>query len=317
MCRSRTLRSRIAAVALLGSLQSGARAFAQSGVPRDADGELAPARALFAEALQDEQEGRVALALEKFRRVRDVRDTAAVEYRIASCEEGLGRLVAAAASYTSAIRLGEGSPLADPVTSGARERLASIEKRIGHLTLAMASPVPTDREVFVDGAVPSALSEILLDPGPHLISARAPGTVPFQREVTLLEGARLTVSIRLAPSPSLAPPAATLPKTVGWSAVAGGVALVAASGIVWVLRESDIGSLNRACPAGECPPTANESSLEATRSRAIAEGPIAVGLAVAGALASGVGLFLLLRPSSRASVVAGLCSSGAVVGGTF
>src|ERR1700733_8556393 len=58
-------------------------------------GDLAAARALFAEALRDEEASRFPEALEKFRRVRAVRDTAAVEYRIGSCYEGLGRRAAA------------------------------------------------------------------------------------------------------------------------------------------------------------------------------------------------------------------------------
>jgi hypothetical protein len=108
-------------------------------------------------------------------------------------------------------------------------------------------------------------------------------------------------------------------RTAGWIAVASGAALLTGSGVVLLLRQGDIGSLNSACPGAQCPPTANATSLEATRSRALVEGPVALGLAVAGALASGVGLFLLLRPASQAPLTTGigLYPSGAVLGGAF
>ena len=286
----------------------------------DAEAALAPARALFAEALRDEAEGRVAVALAKFRRVRDVRDTAAVEYRIASCEEGLGHLVAAAASYESAIRQGGEDSMT--VSAGARDRLASVQRRIGHLTLAMASPAPPGQEVFIDGAVPAALADVPLDPGPHLVTARAPGAVPFRAEVSVLEGASLTVSVPLLPSPPPELPPSHGSRTWGWACAAGGAALLAGSGVVLLLRQNDIGSLNQACPAFSCPAdeNANRSSLEATRSRAVVEGPVAAGLAVGGALAAGVGLFLLLGPSSQASgpvTGVGVTPDGAFVGGVF
>jgi hypothetical protein len=325
MSRSRTLRSRTVTLTLLFSLPPSARALAQDASSRNAEAELAPARALFADALQDEQEGRLAVALEKFRRVRGVRNTPAIEYRIASCEEGLGHLVAAAASYESAVRLGEVDPSTQTVTAGARERLAFVRRRIGHLTLTTPSPAPVNREIFIDGAVPDILTEIPLDPGPHLITARAPGAVAFRTEVTLLEGARLTVAVRLPPSPAAPPwsnrepPHTPGARTAGWIAVAGGAALFAGSGVVLLLRQGDIGSLDSACPAAQCPPMANATNLEATRSRALVEGPVALGLAVAGALASGVGLFLLLQPASQAPLTTsiGLYPLGAVVGGAF
>jgi hypothetical protein len=318
MSRGRMLRSRIASITLLGSLLSGGSVLAQDAVPTDAQAELAAARALFAEALHDEEEGRLAMALEKFRRVRDVRDTASVEYRIATCEEGLGHLVVSATTYQAAIRLGEGSPETETVAAGARERLQAVQKRVGHLTLTTTSPAPADREVLVDGAAPSTLTDIPIDPGPHVITARAAGALPFRTEVTLPDGARLTVSIPLLPSALPEPVRGDGSRTVGWISTAGGAALLAGSGIVALVRLNDIGSLNNTCPLGDCPSSANESSLNATRSRALAEGPIAVGLAAAGAIAAGAGLFILLRPSSRApSVVSGVGASGAIVGGMF
>jgi hypothetical protein len=318
MSRSRISRSRVAAIVLIGSLQTIGSALAQDVVPKDAQAELASARALFAEALHDEEEGRLPMAVEKFRRVRDVRDTAAVEYRIATCEEGLGHFVASAGAYEAAVRLGEGNPETQAVAAGAREHLKEVKKRVGRLTLTTTSPAPSDLGILVDGVAPGTLTDIALDPGAHVITARVAGALPFRSEVTLPEGARLTVSIPLMPS---GPPGAVRgdgTRTLGWVFAAGGAALLAAGGIVLLVRLGDIASLNSACPSGDCPSTANLPNLESTRSRALAEGPIGVGLAVAGALAAGAGLFILLRPGSRGpSVGMGLDGSGVIVGGAL
>jgi uncharacterized membrane protein len=59
---------------------------AQTSAPPSPDS-LAAARALFGEALRDENSERFGEALEKFERVRAVRDTPSIEYRIGSCYE--------------------------------------------------------------------------------------------------------------------------------------------------------------------------------------------------------------------------------------
>src|ERR1700733_11973829 len=85
--------------AYLPLMTGGARA--QTHASPDPD-PLAAARALFGEALVAEQAGRFAEALEKFERVRAVRDTASVEYRIGSCHEGLGEPAPAVRAYLPA-----------------------------------------------------------------------------------------------------------------------------------------------------------------------------------------------------------------------
>jgi hypothetical protein len=70
---------------------SDARAQAQSN--NGVDG-LDAARKLFADALRDEENGDFVSALEKFGRVRSVRDTASIEYRVGTCYEGLGKRTA-------------------------------------------------------------------------------------------------------------------------------------------------------------------------------------------------------------------------------
>ena len=87
---------------------------------------LAAARALFADALHDEEAGRFADALEKFERVRAVRDTASIEYRIGSCYEGLGQPAPAFRAYLAAQALGASDPQGADVSRAASDRLDAL-----------------------------------------------------------------------------------------------------------------------------------------------------------------------------------------------
>jgi hypothetical protein len=204
------------------------------------------ARALFAEALQDEEAGRFAVALEKFERVRAVRDTASIEYRIASCHEGLGEPAEAYRAYDAAEALGRQDPQSADVVRAASARRDALAKQVAQLTLVTPSPPPA--------------------------APREPRPAPA------LE------------TPAPGPGRSSLP---GWLAIGGGAAFVAASAILLVVRADDIAALNRACPGGRCPPGADANELESTRTRALAEGPLAVACGVAGLAAAGIGLVLV------------------------
>ena len=71
-----------------------------------------------------------------------------------------------------------------------------------------------------------------------------------------------------------------------------------------VVRASDITKLDDACPHGQCPPGSHVSDLESTRSRALVEGPLALGCGVAGVAAAAVGLYLVVVPRRASSAAA-------------
>jgi hypothetical protein len=114
---------------------------AQTAGPPSPD-PLAAARALFVEALHDEEAGRFADALEKFERVRAVRDTPAIEYRIGTCHEGLGEPVPAYRAYLAAQALGRADPQSADITHAASDRLDALSKDVARLTLVMPTPAP-------------------------------------------------------------------------------------------------------------------------------------------------------------------------------
>ena len=316
-CRRADLAAWCAALCM-ASVTAGTRAQPEPNPNAD---QLAAARSLFADGLRDEEAKRFVDALEKFRRVRTVRDTAQVEYRIGVCHEGLGQSVPAYVAYREATALGQADVRNAEVVAAANDRMQALEKHVARLTLALPEAAPADAEVRVDDKVvsPTALRDpIVLEPGPHVVLAAAPNAAPSRSEIVLPEGAHVSLTIPLGPSPAPAtavvqaatapapvgaspapaetPPSTTaaVRRTAGWIAVGGGGALLAASAVVLLVRSSDIATLNRACPGGVCPLGANQSDLESTRSRALFEEPLSIALGAAGAVALGSGAYLVL-----------------------
>jgi hypothetical protein len=283
----------------------GPAAWAQAtGTPKD---ELASARALFAEALRDEEAQRFSDALEKFERVRAVRDTASIEYRIGACYEGLGQRPMAFEAYREATMLGQRDPQSTDVVSAAADRLQALSKHVGQVTLVIAAPAPAELNVRIDGGLVSPLAAsrpVPLEPGSHVVVVTARGAAPFRSEVMLSEGAQASLPVSLVPlapaaEPERVPPHASAgpTRTVAWATVVSGGALLATSAVLFVLRGNDISALQNACPGGVCRPGSDEPGLSSIRSRALAEGPMGVAFGIAGLAAAGVGAVLLLTAS--------------------
>jgi len=304
----------------------GSEAWAQPGAaPADP---LAPARALFAEALSDEQAQRFSDALQKFQRVRAVRDTASVEYRIGTCYEGLGQPLPAFAAYRQAMVLGQSDFESADVVTAAGDRLQALAKHIARLTLVLPSPAPTDVQIRIDDTPVSQLAvanPVPLEPGDHVVVVTAAGVAPYRSEVALSDGAQASLRVSLTPlasgSASSDVPgesSAGSTSTAGWISIATGGALLATSAVLLVARHDDISTLDRDCPGGLCPPGANAPELDSTRSRAVAEGPTGVALGIAGIVAAGVGAVLVLAAKGTRVVPLLVPNAGGVaVAGVF
>jgi hypothetical protein len=278
--------------------------------------ELSAARSLFAEALRDEEARRFQDALRKFQEVREVRDTASIEYRIGTCYEGLGQAAAAYAAYRRATGFGQYDAPSSDVVGAAQLRLEALAKHVARLTLALPEHAPADVEVRVDDApiARATLSEpIAVEPGTHVVTATATGATPFRSEIVLPEGAPVSLSISLEPLPApTAAPAIRAPMPVvtagagtvpGWIVIAVGGALVATSAVLLIAREADISRLQQNCPNTVCLPGANRGDLESTRSRALVEGPLATAFGIAGVASAALGTYFVLaaRPAPPSS----------------
>jgi hypothetical protein len=294
------------------------------------EADLAAARHLFAEGLADEQAGRQSAALDKFVRVQAVRDTQAVRYRIATCLEALGQLRAALAAYSSTSVAASTDAEGASIARSSREKVEALSKRVARLVVALPAHAPPDAVVKIDGEVLQANTigtPIVVDPGPHEITATGSGVLPFRAQMTLAEGGQTSLDLplvavappHLAPplespkppsqesppappsAPATPPPAASSARSTTTGVVfltAGGVLLAGATAIL-LARHSDIQSLESACPAGLCP-TDQEAQLEATRNRALIEGPVGLGVGAVGVVAAGLGVYFLATSGSPA-----------------
>ncbi len=290
-----------------------------AGLPASAQSadELMRARVVFADGLRDEQAHAYAPALEKFLRVKAVRDTAAVRYRIASCYENLGRLVEARASFrkvTSGVR-----PSGDDasIEAAAQERAAALDARIPTVEVRVADGKPAVLRIDGEDGAPIApgAPAIALDPGEHLLVLERDGLRPAERRVRLAEGARAATTMAFeASAPAAAPPplAPVAPEpphdssrqTLGFALGAAGLAAGIASIVAVVIRETTIADMNATCPSGMCP-REREAQLTSQRDRAAFLGPFAAVLGAAGLGLTGTGVFLIVTaPAKRGASAA-------------
>jgi hypothetical protein len=323
---------RTTAIGLALSLLACQLARAMPAAAQSAD-QLEAARKLFADAVADEDAKRFDTALEKFRRVAAVKDTANVRYRIATCLESLGRRAEALSNYEASVKLGEQEKAGPDVLRASREHAAELDRVVPRLTIVLPADAPATTDVRVDDAPVdrAALADGLpLDVGHHTIRATAPGDTPFETAVTLPEGGHVSISVTLtpvAPPPPAGPPAGqTLgqppagrsgdveqppvapshPSHVGaWIAIGVGGALAVGSVVTFVVQQSNISTINNDCNnnPGACPPT-HKQDVQAAQSAASWQGPLAIGLAAGAVVGLGIGTWLLLSTPSQSVSVA-------------
>ncbi|MDF2696496.1 MAG: hypothetical protein K0S65_4879 [Labilithrix sp.] len=269
--------------------------FDRGALAQSAD-ELAAGRQLFAEALDDEEHHRFAEALEKYRRVLRIRDTAAIRYRMGSTLEGLGKIAQAVDAYTAAVRIGAGSSDAELVRAS-QARIDALGPKLAHLALRLPPGTSSDAQVRVDDepVSPEALADVRVDPGAHVVTATATGARPFRAQITLSEGGRaeIPITLELVPpaEPAPAPSSGAPVRTIGIVTGAAGAVLVAGGVVVLAFRSSAIAELNESCPNGNCP-ASRERELRDTRDRAVVEGPVGGALIAVGAAAVATGIVL-------------------------
>lgn len=311
--RGRAYAARVAlALGLVGGLA--ASGLASPGVARaqqppatEATPEqLAAARKLFGDALEDEKRKDFAAALEKLRKVREVRDTVPVRYRIAVCLEGMGKLASARAAYQDTTKpTAYPSPDDAEIAKTATAQATALDPRIPRLSLELPREAPAGVVAKVDGQLASTTEPNRLDAGDHEVTADAPGYRPFGSKVSLSDGAKVSLRVVLekegAPPPPPPPPSEGKNYLPAYIAFGGGALLLAGAGVSLVVRSSAISTVKDDCPGNVCP-TAKKSEVDSARDRAKLMVPIAIGLGAAGVAAAGVGVYFVLAPPAKKGV---------------
>ncbi|MBS2011987.1 MAG: tetratricopeptide repeat protein [Deltaproteobacteria bacterium] len=178
--------------------------------------ERALATTLFRAGRELLAEGKVAEACEKLAESQRMDPGGGTLLNLALCHERLGKTATAWAELNEALALARRDGRTDREDI-ARERLAALEPVVPRLTVVVADGAEAAVDVRVDDLVlrPVALgTSIPVDPGTHVVSARAEGFVPFEQSVEVAASARVTVTVpRLEPLPAapVEPTAGELP----------------------------------------------------------------------------------------------------------
>ncbi len=292
------------ATALLGAAPAGAQ---------DEEDPVKQARMMFHQGLELEQAGNWAGALRMFRDVSQVKMTPQVRFHIALCEENLGKLIAALGGYELA--LAEADSVGESFRVEVEEKIAAVRSRIPKLVIERGDGADAAK-VELDGVLLGSSSigvDVPVDPGPHVVTATAPGFEDFSTTIDLAEETTQTVTLTLAetevapveeepveeePEP---PPEKKFP-IVPVSLIGGGGVLLLGSGAMLLMRSVALNDFRSLCPGDLCPPKsqlsdADQDEIEKSRSRVATYGVLSPVLAVAGVGAAGVGVFLLVRES--------------------
>jgi hypothetical protein len=186
------------------------------------DEQRAAARSLATEGATAFNEGRFKDAVDLFNKAESLMHAPPHLLFLARSHVKLGQFVRAREAYLKIVKetLSPNAPKAfRDAQIAAEAEVREVEPKIGSLTIRVeGAEAATDVAVMVDGvALPSVLIGLAqpIDPGTHRIEAGATGFRAPSEPVTLAEGEKKTVVLRLDPAPGaaplVAPPAAAAP----------------------------------------------------------------------------------------------------------
>jgi hypothetical protein len=253
---------------------------------------LVAARELFREATDDVDAGRFDVALDKFKKVAQVKETPPVRFNVAKCEQALGRLGTALADYELAAKEGQDDPHFADIVKLAEAQATAIRPRVPRLTVEASAALPPNAKVTLDGdpLAPAALGVALpVDPGRHRVEVSDPaGTSLYAEDVDLTTALNAKVDLHL--SQTTPPSRGTSTRMIlGLAGVGAGVALGAASIVFTVLHNGAVSDLKALCNgAGGACLESQRPRAESLHGDAVVDKNLAIGLAIG---AGAVGVF--------------------------
>ena len=312
--RTRALPRPVASAALLLA----ATAFT-SAPPAYADpADKAAAESLFVEGKSLLDAGKAKEACPKLEESMRLEQATGTLINLARCHEAIGKIATAWAEYKEVAVRSEREGNAARAR-GATELAAKLEGRVPHMSVAVTKPV-AGMSVERDGRAVGEGSYgafVAVDPGEHVVVAKAPGHREWSERVNVTgDAARVTVTVpaleeAAAPAPggegntSGATSGGTAPssrsssnRTLGFALGGAGVAGVAIGtvfGILTLAKASDVKDDPALCKGG-CTPAGREAADTATVFGVVST--IGFGLGVAGL---GAGAVLLLTSGGESS----------------
>jgi tetratricopeptide (TPR) repeat protein len=296
---SKALRS-IVFVSSLAAACAGSIALPERDAFAQSEDDLQKARELFNEAFKDEQAGHFDVALEKFRRVAQVKESAQVRYRIATCSEQLNRLREARDAYRACAAMKATLPKDQQnVADACAEKALAIDKKVPKIVVTISGEnPPQDARVTVDGHPVPTGRPVEQDPGEHTVQASATGMKPFEQKVTLPDnGSQIPATVAFEPEGPKGPVEDPNKKkgggkALGWVALVGGGALMIVGGGLLIAREGVIDDIDKLCAPdpNNCNPL-NRNAVNDKTDTANLYLPLGIGFMAVGAVAAGFGVY--------------------------
>jgi hypothetical protein len=316
---SREVLTRLAALPLIASLATGSltalapsRAWAQAPAGPSA---IERADTAFEQGLELFDQGRFKEACQKFELSMQLDPSPGTLLNLGNCYEPQGDLVRALETFERAFADAQRTTdlrRKELWTDAARERIASLSRRVPQLTLR---GLPKDGRVALDRKPLERTSGALrINPGHHAVEVSAPGKRTFTREFDITSGQRLAMNIpaleadvssRSEPTPAAAVEPIHRTDDSGrsryapWPYVLGGAGVVflgaaLATGLTANSRQN---KLERECDSNDiCPP-----SLQNTRDSAETLALLTDVFWITGVVAAGVGVTLFVLDGSNES----------------
>ncbi|WP_438019282.1 hypothetical protein WMF18_09515 [Sorangium sp. So ce315] len=303
MTPRRHRRARACALALslaaAGLLSAPAPAAAQSAA------DVAVAREIFIEGSEHASQGRWAQARERYERSLAIKRAPITLYSLGVAQQQTGQLVEALESFR-AFLLEPSAPATKEYERLARQAVQELEGQVAALELRLTPADVAGVEVKVDGGVvpTAALGRPRpLNPGPHTVTASAPGYREARRSVVAAPGSRVVVVLSLEREPADLERKAAGPRASRATAPLGGAAaspapdagtsrvvpiVLLAGGLTTAAAGVAIGLLGVASASDA--PTRDGDAADAARAQALA-GDLVAG---AGLAAAGAGVLVLL-----------------------
>ena len=157
----------------------------------------ASAQAVFEDAKKLMAKGDFAAACPKFADSQQLDPAPGTQFNLANCYEKSGQTASAWATFKSAAASYKAHNRPDWETK-ARERAAALEAKLSKITITVADTAEGGLDVMRDGVSVVASERgtaIPADPGPHTITASAPGKLKWTQTVTLANGDQQSISV--------------------------------------------------------------------------------------------------------------------------
>ena len=340
-----------AIVAIVG-LIAGAATCGVCGVARADEpsaGDVASARKIGFEGMKLAEKGDCATAIDKLARAEKLFHAPTTLGRLGECQVQVGKVVEGTENLGRVAReeLASNAPAAFVAARArAKKQLALATPKLAHAKIVVRAPSDATVSVTVDSLPVNAANvgeERVLDPGPHLVEASAPGYRKASSTINLREGATEDVTLTLiidpegaraaraaaaagpAPGPATEaspttatggpdtkPRAADSPnRTLAYVVLGAGVVGVGIGSIFGLTALSKKSDLSKACPNSTCH-TSQQGDLDSAKT----SGTIStIGFLVGGAalVAGGVLFFTASSGSSATGSSSGAGSPSASV----